>query len=84
MAPESLPEARWSLGRYGTIINTCALVYAIQVWFWTFWPTRADHDMLDLNFAAPVFCGVVVAALLSYSVARKVYTAPASLLAHEY
>lgn len=35
--PESLPKARWSLGKYGLWINIIAMAYAIFACFWTFW-----------------------------------------------
>ena len=36
--PESLPPTKWSLGRWGILVNSLGLLYAVYAFFWAFWP----------------------------------------------
>jgi choline transport protein len=36
--PETLPYAEFSLGRWGVVCNSCAVVYGTWSCFWSFWP----------------------------------------------
>lgn len=36
--PQSLPPTRWSLGKWGSLVNGIGLAYAIFSFFWAFWP----------------------------------------------
>ena len=36
--PESLPPTKWSLGKWGILVNCIALAYASYAFFWAFWP----------------------------------------------
>ena len=36
--PESLPPTKWSLGKWGVLVNGIGLTYAIYSFFWAFWP----------------------------------------------
>ena len=36
--PESLPPTKWSLGKWGILVNGMGLTYAIYAFFWAFWP----------------------------------------------
>ncbi|CAJ2505816.1 Uu.00g132100.m01.CDS01 [Anthostomella pinea] len=36
--PETLPPARFSLGRWGMPVNVAAMLYSVWSFFWCFWP----------------------------------------------
>lgn len=36
--PESLPPTKWSLGKWGVLVNGIGVAYAIYSFFWAFWP----------------------------------------------
>ncbi|KAL1303035.1 hypothetical protein AAFC00_003347 [Neodothiora populina] len=78
--PDLLPRARWSLGRYGIYINIIAVLYAVFVMFWSFWPESTPTDAPDFNWSSVIFVGVVVLSLLDYFVrGKRNYIAPVSL-----
>jgi amino acid transporter len=75
--PESLPPARWSLGRWGVIVNTLGLLYVLFAFFWSFWPTFADVDADNYNWAVVLFVSVFVLALIMYQMqGKRVYKGP--------
>ncbi|TLD32121.1 hypothetical protein E2P81_ATG07611 [Venturia nashicola] len=59
----ALPSARWSLGKWGPLINTLAIFYSGFVFFWSFWPVTRKVDMESMNYAVVIFGGVVFLAL---------------------
>lgn len=76
-APESLPSARWSLGRYGVAVNGAGLVYVVFAFFWSFWPTHARVGAEDFNWAVTLFGAVGALCLVMYYVqGRYVYRGP--------
>ncbi|XPS71073.1 hypothetical protein M3J09_003258 [Ascochyta lentis] len=75
--PQSLPAARWSLGRWGVPVNIAGLVYVLFSFFWSFWPTLAQFEARYFNWAGVLFGAVLLACLASYRVqGRHVYRAP--------
>ena len=79
--PETLPRARWSLGRYGLTINIIAACYATFASFWTFWPNATPVDAESFNWAPVIFMGVVIIAMVTYVVqGRFVYAGPVALV----
>lgn len=40
--PESLPPTKWSLGKWGVLVNGIGLTYAVYSFFWAFWPIYWD------------------------------------------
>lgn len=79
--PESLPKARWSLGRAGLPLNIFATGYATFACFWTFWPNSTPVDAESFNWAPVIFCGILIVAMVSYVVqGRHVYDGPVALV----
>jgi choline transport protein len=73
----TLPRARWSLGRFGVAINILGITYALFAFFWCFWPNGMPVDVKTFNWAVVIFVGVVILCLLAYFInGRKVYTGP--------
>jgi choline transport protein len=74
--PETLPVARWSLGRYGVAINTCAVIYCSWCFFWAFWPQTTPVTADGFNWAGPIYILAVIVAGLYYIKARHHYEGP--------
>lgn len=77
MSGEELPRCRWSLGRYGLIVNVVALVYACWSFFWSFWPNSHAVTVENFNWACVLFVGLMGLSCVLYLVqARHVYEGP--------
>ncbi|KAI5361429.1 Putative amino acid/polyamine transporter I [Septoria linicola] len=75
--PETLPQARFSLGRAGPAINGFAVVYSLWAFFWSFWPQSYAPDAAGFNWASPIFAIVLVVAVVYFMlVGRKNYVGP--------
>lgn len=72
-----LPRARWSLGRFGAPINTCALLYTLWAIFWSFWPSEYHVSVSTFNWT-PVILSVTMgyAALVYHCDGKQRYRAP--------
>ncbi|PSK46418.1 Choline transport protein [Elsinoe australis] len=80
-APETLPAARWSLGRWGALINVVAIFYALMIMFWVVWPQSTPVTLDNFNFSAPVTGAVICICSLTYFFyGRRVYTSPVELV----
>ena len=78
--PELLPEARWSLGRWGVAINVGGLAYSSFAFFWCFWPNIRDPGAVDFNWAVVMFVAVIIIAGIDWVLrARHVYEGPVVL-----
>ena len=83
-----LPPRRWSLGRYGGIINDLTLVFLVVAFFFSFWPSYVligDATALaDFNWAVVVLAIVGILAFVYYwAGGRNKYVAPVSLVKAE-
>jgi len=73
----TLPRARWSLGRLGVPVNVLGIAYAAFSFFWCFWPNATPVEAYTFNWAPVLFVGVLVCCMLAYWVkGRKVYVGP--------
>ena len=79
--PELLVPCRWSLGRWGIVINVLGLLYATHAFFWCFWPESTPTTPETFNWASVMFVGVSVACLVDYVLrGRKRYKGPVVLV----
>lgn len=75
--PSSLPLARWSLGRWGVMVNGCGLTFALYSFFWGMWPIYWNPGLSEMNWAVLMFGALMGLAFGSYAVSgRKIYTGP--------
>lgn len=74
---EPLMSRKFSLGRYGLAINMFSVAFLSLVWVMCFFP-QVPHPKLDqMNWAAVIYGGVVIFALVYYiAKGRKVYVGP--------
>lgn len=77
--PEMLPKARWSLGKWGVMINAGGFVYSMFAFFWCFWPNSTPVDAGSFNWSSVMFVAVAIISTFDYWVrARKVFKGPVS------
>jgi len=83
---DPLPPRRWSLGKFGGVINDIALVFLVVAFFFSFWPSYVligDATALaDFNWAVVVLAIVGILAFAYYYLGggRSKYVAPVSLV----
>jgi choline transport protein len=83
----NLPYARWSLGRWGLVINSIGFLYSLQVFFWVPWPPQGGSALTlqNMNWASVMFAGVIFISLIYYAIwARHSYKGPVVLVRHGY
>lgn len=74
---ESLPQSRWSLGRFGLPINCFAFLYSGFAMIWVCFPVTTPVVADSMNYAIAMFAGVFVIAMAYYFVqGRHVYKGP--------
>lgn len=74
---ESLPPARWSLGKFGAPINAFALGFASLMLVFSLFPVAVPVDASSMNWTVVVVGAVIGFALVSYAVqGRKHYKGP--------
>jgi len=72
-----LPEARYTLGKWGALINVLALVYIIPILIFSFFPPTPNPTPITMNWAIVMVGGTTVLATAYYVVwGRKTYTPP--------
>ena len=78
---ETLPPARWSLGRAGTAINAIALVFLVPYFIFCFFPTATPVEADTMNWNIVMFGGIFLWATAFYLVkGRKVYIPPVRIV----
>lgn len=65
-AGEPPPKGTWNLGRFGLPINIFALCYIIFTMVWLSFPTFKPVNKETMNYAAPIWIGVLTFALADY------------------
>lgn len=78
---ESLLPRRWSLGKFGGVVNDAALVFLLVAFVFSFFPMTPNPTAVDMNWASLMFGALAVIATVNYLVsARHSYVAPVSLV----
>lgn len=78
-APHLLPQAQWTLGRWGVLVNGCGMAYSMYVWVFMFFPASIPVTASSMNYAVVMFFGVLAIAAGFFVVqARKTYFGPAT------
>lgn len=77
----SLPPRRWSLGRWGAIINIMALCFLGVVWIFSFFPLTEIVTTQTMNWNSAMFVTIVIVAMAYYFLkARHEYVGPVMLV----
>ncbi|KAG5927306.1 hypothetical protein E4U42_002365 [Claviceps africana] len=79
--PETLPRARFSLGKYGMLMNALALVSSLWGFFWCFWPQVYPVTAAGFNWSSTLFVSVLLIAVVYYAfTGRHHYHGPVVLV----
>ena len=66
LSGQPTPLGPWNLGRWGIPMNIIALAYAIFMIIWLPFPTSLPVTKNTMNYAAPLWAGCFLLALLDY------------------
>jgi amino acid transporter len=81
---EPLPHARWSLGKYGGVVNVLALCYLFAIYVFAFFPAVVNPSPVEMNYAIVIFGGIILFAVVYYFIyGRKQYIPPVALVKRE-
>lgn len=81
---ETLPERRWSLGKWGLAINIAALAYLCPVFVFAFFPLTSTVNKFNMNWSAVIYVGVISFATAYYWLGgRHKFVAPVALVKRE-
>lgn len=69
--PDTLPPARFSLGRWGIPTNVFAVFFSAWSAFWCFWPQDYPVTAAGFNWASPIFVAVLIIAAAWYVIGGK-------------
>lgn len=64
--PETIPQAHFSLGKWGIPINAIAVVVTMWGFFWCFWPQAYPVIASGFNWASPIFAATLIIAMVYY------------------
>ena len=51
--PGTLPPTKWSLGKWGIVVNGIGLAYATYSFFWAFWPIYWNPTPAEVGEQCP-------------------------------
>jgi hypothetical protein len=72
-----LPYARFSLGKWGALINVIGLIYILPIFIFSFFPSAPNPSPSTMNWAILMLGGPIVLATVYYLLGgRKTYTPP--------
>jgi amino acid transporter len=72
-----LPPARFSLGKWGVLINVVALIYTVPIIIFSFFPSTTNPTPATMNWAIVMVGGPIILSTIYYIVwGRKTYTPP--------
>ena len=78
--PETLPPARWTMGKYGVIVNAIAAAYLMLVFIMSFFPQAPNPVPATFNWSIVIYGAVVLWAAAYFVLdGRKVYHGPVVL-----
>jgi choline transport protein len=70
---EPLPPSKWSMGRYGIVVNIISVFYLILIFIMSFFPLATPVDPETMNWSSLIYGAVVIIALFYYFVWGKDY-----------
>jgi hypothetical protein len=72
-----LPQARFSLGKWGILTNTIALLYVAPIFVFSLFPAVPRPNAAEMNWAILMVGGITVLASIYYLIwGRKQYSPP--------
>ncbi|PIB01044.1 Choline transport protein [Cercospora beticola] len=81
---QPLPNRRWSLGRWGGVVNAIALCFLLMIYCWMFFPAATPVEPESMNWAIVMFVGIMAIATVWYFVkGHESYVPPVALVRRE-
>lgn len=81
---QPLPSSRFSLGRWGMLVNILAMCYLAPIFIFSFFPAATPVTLTTMNWAVVMYAGILVFATVYYAVwGRKHYVPPVALVKRE-
>ncbi|KAJ5710387.1 hypothetical protein N7488_004543 [Penicillium malachiteum] len=78
---EPLPPHRWTLGRFGMVINLGALAFLLPIFVFAFFPLYTPVTLETMNWSVVMYIGVIGLAMLYYWVrGRHRFIPPVALV----
>jgi len=78
---QPLPASRFSLGRWGLVVNIIAMCYLAPIFVFAFFPAATPVTPETMNWAVVMFAGILGFAVIYYfAVGRKHYVPPVALV----
>ncbi|KAK2871648.1 hypothetical protein FQN49_002971 [Arthroderma sp. PD_2] len=77
---EPLPSRRWSLGRWGIVFNTVAMIFLLPMFVFCFFPLVKDVEATTMNWSAVIYVAVILFATVYYFAYGKKYYVPPNAL----
>lgn len=75
--PDTLPQAKFSLGRWGLPVNGFAVVWCAYCLFWSFWPQEYPVTLTNFNWAVVIIGATMLVAIIHFFLnARHTYFGP--------
>ena len=79
--PDTLPPARYSLGRWGIPINGVAVFYSFWFFFWASWPQQQPVTATGFNWSSVLFVvTLMIATGYFFAKAKHTYNGPVTLV----
>jgi len=79
-----LPHARYSLGKWGTLVNIVGLVYLAPVFIFSFFPSSPNPTPINMNWACVMVGGVVLLATIYYIISGSKHYSPPTETIEDY
>lgn len=78
---ESLPHARWSLGKHGMWINIVSVLYLFLLFVMSFFPLATPVELKTMNWNVLIYCSAIIFAIAFYFIRGKnAYAGPVVLV----
>lgn len=78
---ESLPHARWSLGKHGMWINVVSVMFLLLLFVMSFFPLATPVDLTTMNWNVVIYCSAIIFAIGFYFIRGKnAYAGPVVLV----
>lgn len=78
---QPLPPRRWSLGRYGGLVNVLGLCFLAPIYVFSFFPAATPVTATTMNWSIVMYAGMILFSTSYYvTFGRHTYTPPVTLV----
>ncbi|KAJ5155229.1 hypothetical protein N7492_008032 [Penicillium capsulatum] len=81
---QPLPHHRWTLGRFGMVVNIGALCFLLPIYIFAFFPLYSNVTRETMNWGVVMYIGVIISASIYYwARGRHHFIPPVALVKRE-